>query len=411
MLSVARAQERGWLWDVLRIALMGAMAAAVMSASISLRVRTEDEISALAGRVGGDLFYAHAAAENGAGFSLEDIAAAQGLGAVERVAGQGRSTTLVHGSFDYSVTWLPVSLGYETLLGVEFVEGGAFTGEPDEAILGYRTKQEIYGQDSALGDVLFGRRVVGVLEELPLDDTLREHLNRIVLTSSPVHMTGFAQADRAPFTTLIVRPRTSPQAAITALRALFPEALIVLCRDIYAVGLEDGDIALGRLLTGASWVALALSAALISILVALSVLKRLREIGIRRSVGAGRGDVFLEFVGLGAGGASTGGCIGLVAVLGTLCVLHGSAHLAPAHLLVVPWVSFAGLAGGVGPALWAAGVPPLRAVLRKGSSASCRWPDMPSNRTGGGHGDCHRERGDSCECAIVPLAYCGSNVG
>ena len=354
-----------WFWDGLRIGVIGAIAAAVMAAAVSVATRTEKEIAALTDRVGGDLFYVHQAVGSG-GFSLEDIAAVQALASVRDVAAQGRNTTLIHSSLEYSLTWLHVSEGYEPLLHLEFLEGGPLTGDPGEAILGYGVKQEIYGQDSAIGEVLSGKRVVGVLKELPDDDTLRKHLNSMILTSRPAAFLGLGRPDPSRFAALIVDPQGDPQGAMAELRTRFNNIHIVPCRDVYAVGMEDGDIALGRLLSAASWVALALSSTLICIAVVLTTLKRLHEIGIRRAVGAGRGDTFLALAGLGVGGAAAGACIGLLALLAVLGLVQGNMDLAFAHLLIVPWVALAGLAGSAGPALWAARVPPVKAILRRG---------------------------------------------
>jgi putative ABC transport system permease protein len=124
---------------------------------------------------------------------------------------------------------------------------------------------------------------------------------------------------------------------------------------------------LSKTLTGVAFIAMLIGGIVIMSLMLIAVSERRKEIGVRRSVGASRQDILLQFV-LEAGAVSTlGGLIGVAIGLGGTRVVTQLQKLPSAvawdAMVLSVVLSFAvGLLFGLYPAWKAASVDPIAAL-------------------------------------------------
>ena len=175
---------------------------------------------------------------------------------------------------------------------------------------------------------------------------------------------------------LIVRTRTPAASALPSLRqtvwALEPD--IVFREDVSAADVAEATMAPTRIAAGllGSFGALALLLAAVGLygVIAYSVSRRTRELGIRMAVGASRGRILKMVLGQGlrlaAGGAIAGGLVALASARVLASLLYGISPLDPAAYaaacgLLLTVACLANLA----PAIVAARTDPLRALRRE----------------------------------------------
>jgi putative ABC transport system permease protein len=208
--------------------------------------------------------------------------------------------------------------------------------------------------------------VVGILEPVPL----AAELDTAALIGWPVaaRLLGF---DGYP-TTIYTRTRQDSVEAVQRLLAATAnpehpgEVHVSRPSDALAAG-RAADRTLGALLLGLGAVALLVGGVGIANTMVISVLERRAEIGLRRCLGATRGQIRLQFLTeslvLSALGGVAGGCAGIAVTAGYATVQHWPT-------VVPPWATAGGLAAtlaigalaGLYPAIRAARLAPAHAL-------------------------------------------------
>jgi predicted permease len=267
-----------------------------------------------------------------------------------------------------------VSPGYFAVLGVPLRAGRDFTARDDGeaekvAIINETAARRFFAGAPALGGqiALFGDMrytVVGVVPDTKYESVRDEAV--------PFVYAPLAQEPGVAGVSVIVRSAT-PAAALPALRAALHEAdPTVPLRDARLVARQIDTVLMPQrfgamLLSVFGLVALAITAVGIYGTVAYTVSQRTTEIGIRRALGAQRGDI-LRLVLRRTGVALVGGTLvgGGVALAGTRTAEHFLYGVAATDL-----VAFAAAAGllvvttivvALGPARRAARIDPARAM-------------------------------------------------
>lgn len=235
----------------------------------------------------------------------------------------GQPLNLFHGYYD-------VDFGFFRTLGVSIVAGRDFesgdAGNDGAAILNGVAAKRLFPDGRAVGRrIKLGGmhadlpwiRVVGVVARvdlaLPLDPSLEEPPQVFTLLGDVP-----ASSAQATFV-MVVRPQRSVRSiAVPARRALLA-ALPPATRVIFEPWVPQGSWALVRVFAALATASLALSIVGLFSLLAYIVSERSREFGLRRALGARRGDivgmVFANGLELALGGMALGAFVGMRGVV------------------------------------------------------------------------------------------------
>ena len=272
-----------------------------------------------------------------------------------------------------------VSVGadYFTVVGIPIVEGRAFTqddvvNERKVAIVNETmARQYLAGRSSAVGQLIY----IDGYDAKPLEivGVARDHKVRSVGEAPRPYLHRPAGPSRE--IGLIVRTTTPSAAALPMLRdALWKlEPDIVFTEDAPAAQIAATTLApttIGAMVLGAfGALALVLAAVGVYGVIAYSVSRRTREVGIRMALGAERRQVLSMVMGQGARLAVAGIVLGVLAAAGAgrvlQSLLYGVSTIDPLAYGVacVTLLAVAGLANLV-PAIAAARIDPMRALRR-----------------------------------------------
>jgi ABC-type antimicrobial peptide transport system permease subunit len=339
-----------------------AAAAAVLFFGLSLREGIARDLRDVLARWGADVLFVC----TGEPLTAETLDGLEAHPAIAEVAVEGSTSLSIHPGDAFHITWIDVSRNHPDVVGVPLAEGRAFGAtERNVAILGAEVKRVVFGDEDAIGRRLEGVEIVGVLAEIPADDSVREKYNRLVL--KPFGVSGESKWGRLPERgCLYVRASGSISGAEGAIRSLVPGLLTLLpMSERYA-----GPFHYLRLLTRVlllSGLATAFVAAVLSGgLLTLSTLRRRREIGIRLAAGAAGRDVLRLVVGEGMAIALVGTLVG--AALGALAAaaLEGVVYMSIWHALLPVGAVVLSLVAALGPGLAAARQSPVRLLGRRG---------------------------------------------
>jgi len=278
-----------------------------------------------------------------------------------------------------------VSPNWLTLRGEDVADGAFFHDDQNTslarvAVIGTDVRKELFADEDPLGktlrvaDVPF--EVIGTLKSRGAGPA-GASLDNIVLI--PVNTAARRLFNRAFLTMLVAQIKDPEQstegvAAVTALlrerHHIRPPALddftVTSPAATMAQVLRAGST-LRRILTGVAVMALLISGIVIMSLMSISVSERRNEIGVRRSVGAARSDIIMQFLSEAVLVATAGGFAGLVLGWGGLELVTSMRRL-PRVLLWQPFVAsiavslLVGVVFGIYPAWKASQTDPVKAL-------------------------------------------------
>jgi putative ABC transport system permease protein len=280
--------------------------------------------------------------------------------------------------FGVSANWL--DLRGDELAAGDFISAEEMQSLARVAILGSDVVPALFpegaplGKTIRIGDVPFEVRGVlqargagpggGSLDDLvliPVTTASKRLFNRDFLTMLIAQLRDPEKSDFAvaKITGLLRQRHHVASAALDDFTITNPKAVMVQVTQMGST--------LSTILRGIAIIAMFIGGAVIMSLMLISVSERRKEIGLRRSVGASRQDILVQFILEAALISSFGGLIGIVLGLGGTNLVARMQHLPPIFVLqALEWT--AGLSVGLGlvfgiyPAWRATQVDPVKAL-------------------------------------------------
>jgi len=278
-----------------------------------------------------------------------------------------------------------VSCNWLELRSEDVADGGFFSDEQNTslarvAVLGADVQNGLFPEEDPLGKTIrianVPFQVIGTLKSRGAGPA-GAALDNIVLI--PINTASRRLFNRDYLTMLIAQVR-NPDRSVEAM-----EKVAALLRERHRVrppALDDFTITnpaatmaqvtrasstLSKILTGVSLMALLIGGIVIMALMSISVSERRKEIGIRRSVGAGRGDIVQQFLLEAVLVALAGGIAGVLIGVGGMQIVARTQRLSPMLLwqpiVTAILVAFGtGLLFGIYPAWKASRVDPIHAL-------------------------------------------------
>jgi putative ABC transport system permease protein len=238
-----------------------------------------------------------------------------------------RAQELTPAVFGVSANWLD-------LRGDE-VEQGSFWSLDQErslarvAVLGSEARKNLFDDESPLGKTIriggVPFEVKGVLASrgagpaggsldnlvlIPVTTASKRLFNRDFLTMLIAQLRDPEQGDRAvqEITTLLRERHHLAATALDDFTITNPKAVMAQMTNVAST--------LSRILRGVAWLSMLIGGVVIMSLTLIGVAERRKEIGVRRSVGANRGDILFQFLAEATLVAIAGGTLGIALGLG-----------------------------------------------------------------------------------------------
>lgn len=357
-----------------RIAI--ALAAAILTIALGLHCAIQEQISHLLNSVGANLLRVTSAGNER--YDEDDVDSIASMTEVAEVAGVGSTSTGYVPDAVYTLTYFEVSSHFASVMNLPFEFGQGFRdADSRSAILGHEVAQTVYGGINPVGQVLDGFSIVGVLEEIPADDSVREPMNRRVLVPLGASPAPRRSADPG-YSMLWIRPASSLQQAVAAVAEKLPDALILTLVDQYSRAFTTERRTTQFLLFATSAIVL-LALVIVAGTLSLSAVARRWELGVRMAIGARGRDVLrlllVDSIRLTVEGASLGIAAGLVV---TLASRHFAVPLSfgLSQLAVLPAFTVLGVISGIIPASNTARRTPASALRGESPVSGGRLPNL-----------------------------------
>ena len=314
---------------------------------------------------------------------------AQDLAAVGRARGVRAVVplTFMAGGVRRGDHWAGLSLPmattptYQDVRRLVLTEGRFFTTREDDqpvCVLGSSLKEDLFPKEPAVGKTIavnqYRYRVIGVAKTRAISNSVFGGGDLDVIAYLPLkavtHLTGSREVHRL----LVQVDSRRPPAFLTAqIRAALQRShggvedfTVLTPEEVLGMFYKITNL-LTALLVGISAISLIVGGIGIMNIMLVSVTERTREIGIRKTVGARRADIFMQFLTEAVTLSLVGGLVGLgLAAVGAI----GVAHYSPLRPLITSKaVSLAmgvcigvGVLFGVAPAVKAARKDPIEAI-------------------------------------------------
>jgi putative ABC transport system permease protein len=322
----------------------------------------------------------------------EDLAALRRVDGVEWAAGTTSSYTASSPGKPYKLTYREVTPDYPQTLGVTFAAGGGFSAEPGpEAILGAEVAAALFGEKSPLGQAVGGLTIVGVLAAVPSWDRLRGALNGTVLVPDG-RAPAYVSVDSGEYV-LLARVAGDPALVRRRIAEQFPDWRMTdagwLARITNSVALRSTRASVVASLALVVLVAVGVAASM-----TLSVLQRTREIGIRRAIGAGRGQIARQVIREAILVSVTGGVAGSAVAAAVSPIVGGAPDWT--YLALPAYAAVVGALAAIVPAAAAARMRPVEALAQREVTASGRRRGSPARWVA---------------ATAVAMATCGAGLG
>ena len=305
---------------------------------------------------------------------ISGVAQVQDVGVLSNVAVY--RTPLIPAIYSDSLTVDAATLGLPSAVGSAVAVGGYLnpaTAREPVTVLGAEAAallgidRVFPGERIWLGEQWF--YVAGIMRHAPLDPAL-----------DSAALVGFPAAERylgfdGHPTTIYVRAKSSAASQVSRVQSLLaaaaspedPSAVAVSQPSAALLAQADAQSALNTLFLGLGAVALIVGAVGVANIMVISVLERRSEIGLRRALGATKGDIRVQFLSESVLIALMGGVAGVLAGIAATAVYAHTRGWA----VVIPAQAWAGglgaavatgAAAGLVPALRAARMSPTRAL-------------------------------------------------
>jgi len=344
-------------WIVLAAA---AIAAAVLFVGLSVQEGYRRDLRALLARWGADVLFASARDTP----EPETLEALEQTAAIEEIAVEGSTSLQIRPEQEYHITWLEVSPNYLEVAQPPLHSGRYFDGTDRRvAVLGWEVARVVFGDTDPIGQTLRSAEVIGVLAEIPAEDSARERFNRLVF--KPLPAKAGSKWGRYDFGLLYIRTNGDQAAAEREILQLMPSAGVypMSARQESAFS-EARSLSSMLLLCGLATAIVA--TLLVGGMLTLSALRQQRAMGVRIAVGATRAAVFVLVAGGGAALTLCGALVGMgVGALATLAA-EGRIHLALGHAVLPAAALLLGATAALAPAVAAARRKPTDLLAKRG---------------------------------------------
>jgi putative ABC transport system permease protein len=317
--------------------------------------------------------------------TMDELTALEGQDGIDRICPViTQSVTAKVGSSTYDTSLIATTIGYDDVRNTH-ISSGRFLRQPDldnltpVAVVGTEVADELFGHRDVVGETISmnGRAftIVGVLEEKGSSSAGSSDNQVIIPYTLGEKMyyqrgisTFYASAQSAE---TVTQAQASLNAFLLAKFNNDSDAFSLFNQTEMLDSLSETSQTLSLMLGGIAGISLLVGGIGIMNIMLVSVSERTREIGIRKAVGAGRGDILLQFLIEALVISGIGGAIGLLIAYGARGILQNllsmSMVLSPSVMgMAIGFSIFIGVVFGLYPANKASKLRPIEALRYDG---------------------------------------------
>ncbi|MFB5763492.1 ABC transporter permease [Paenibacillus medicaginis] len=318
-------------------------------------------------------------------FTLEDVAALEQLGSVADVAPSGTSSAdVVWNRQKVNLQIEGTSASFASVQKLFFTAGRTFTNYEVEkgmnvAIIGSQAASDLFGENSAnaVGEtVLINNlpfKIVGLLSNK--NSMMNNSANQIYIPiTAGMERMSHMSIQQLNVSAAAPELMDSARAEITQklrtrhmIKEGEPDDFQMMSQTDYLQMTTGVDSTMNLLIIGVAGIALLVGGVGIMNMMLMAVTERTREIGIRKAIGAQRGDIMLQFLMEAVFISLLGGILGVLGGIGAARLLNSMAQMPIVYTVEPVLYSFlscmaVGILFGVIPALKASRLKPIDAL-------------------------------------------------